>query len=211
MSILGFLHTAPVHVATFDDLVRRRLPAARAVHVVDEALLADARAHGPEVVRDDVRRRLDELVAAGAEVICCTCSTIGDIAESMAAGVPVFRVDRPMARRAVELGPRIGVVAALGSTLEPTRVLIESEARRAGADLTLELVTAIHAWGRFERGDQQGYLTDVAQAARDLAPRVEVVVLAQASMTGAEALLADLEVPVLSSPRLAVEHIATER
>lgn len=94
--------------------------------------------------------RLDELVAAGVDVICCTCSTIGDIAESSDAKVTVFRVDHPMARHAVKRGQRIGVVAALESTLEPTRALIEDEAARAGADVSLELVTASDAWARFE-------------------------------------------------------------
>lgn len=94
--------------------------------------------------------RLDKLVAAGVDVICCTCSTIGDIAESSDAKVTVFRVDHPMARHAVKRGQRIGVVAALESTLEPTRALIEDEAARAGADVSLELVTASDAWARFE-------------------------------------------------------------
>ncbi|MEO7448720.1 MAG: aspartate/glutamate racemase family protein [Humibacillus sp.] len=198
-----------MHVATFDDLVRRRLPQACTSHVVDEALLADARAHGPRAVANQVRDRIEELVAAGADIICCTCSTIGDVAEGSDAVVPVFRVDRPMAGRAVELGPRVGVVAALGSTLEPTRALLEGEAARVGVVVALELVTATGAWSRFERGDQQGYLADVAETACRLAPRVDVIVLAQASMAGAEPRLNGLGVPVLSSPRLAVEHFAT--
>ena len=208
MTTLGFLHTSPVHVATFDELVGQRLPGARTTHVVDETLLHDARAHGPESVARRVRRALDELVTAGADIICCTCSTIGDVAEHADVAVPVFRVDRPMARRAVELGPRIGVAAALGSTLAPTRALLEGEAARAGADVVLDLVTTAHAWSRFERGDEQGYLAEVADTARGLASRVDVIVLAQASMAAAEVGLTDLGIPVLSSPSLAVEHLA---
>lgn len=185
MTRLGLLHASPVPVATFDELLGRRLPRARTSHVVGEGLLMDAQLRGPQSVATRVRHRLDGLVAAGADIICCTCSTIGDVAENRGAAVPVFRVDRPMARRAVELGPRIGVVVTLGSTLGPTRALLENEAARVGADLVLDLVTATHAWSRFESGDQQGYLAEVADVAGGLVARVDVILLAQASMAGA--------------------------
>lgn len=50
----------------------------------------------------------------------------------------------------------------------------------------------------------------MTDAARALAPRVDVIVLAQASMAGAEPLLEDVGVPVLSSPGMAVEQLAKE-
>ena len=184
MTTLGHVLTLLVHVATFDELLGLRLPQARTLHVVDEAPLADALAHGPDAVATRVRDRLNELVTAGADIICCTCSTIGDVAENTDAAVPVFRVDRPMARRAVDLGPRIGVVAALDSTGGSTRAPLEGEGARVGADVLLDLVKASHAWSRLESGDQVGYLTDVAGAARALASWVDVIVLARANMAG---------------------------
>ena len=45
----------------------------------------------------------------------------------------------------------------------------------------------------------------VRAGVRSLDPPVDVVVLAQASMVDAAPLLRDLHVPVLTSPRLAVE------
>ena len=209
MTSYGFLHTSPVHVATFDALLARLRPDAQRVHVVDESLLSDARQRGPQFVTGCVREHLDRLRDRGASVVCCTCSTIGDIAEENALGVPVFRVDRPMAAQAVRSGPRIVVVAALASTLEPTRHLLEHEARAAGQDVALTLITAEGAWELFEAGDQDGYLDVISQAARHAAADASVVVLAQASMAAAEPLLQDLTAPVLSSPRLAAEHLAT--
>jgi hypothetical protein len=51
-------------------------------------------------------------------------------------------------------------------------------------------------------GDVKAYHSRIAQAARDLANRCDAVVLAQASMEPAAALLTGLTVPVpLSSPR----------
>ncbi|GMA20403.1 hypothetical protein GCM10025862_24240 [Arsenicicoccus piscis] len=213
---VGFLHTSPVHVPAFEALTAAALPSARVLHVVDEQLLAEAQRIGVEgdgagaaAVAADVRSRVAELVEQGADAICCTCSTIGALAEQVQVpGVPVLRVDRPMARRAAAIGPRVGVLAALESTLEPTRLLLEDEAARAGAAVTIELAVADGAWAWFTAGDHEVYRQVLEDAARALATRADVVVLAQASMAAVEPRLADLGVPVLSSPRLATWHLA---
>ncbi|WP_340537463.1 aspartate/glutamate racemase family protein [Nocardioides sp. GXZ039] len=204
---VGFLHTAPGHVTTFDALARRS-GAGAVVDVVVPHLLDRARAATPDddlgpAVADAVRGLVDR----GADVVVCTCSTLGPLAERVdrvGAGVPVLRVDRPMAREAVRRGSRIGVVAALQSTLGPTGDLLEEEAARAGASVTLVESCVAEAWSAFEAGDQDGYLAQVSAAARALAGEVDVVVLAQASMAGAITDLDDLPIPVLASPQAAV-------
>lgn len=125
---IGFLHTAAVHVATFDRLTHQESAVVATQHVVDETLLDRARAHGIASVATDVAARLDELRDRGADVIVCTCSTIGGLAEQVSGDASTFRVDRPMARAAVAVavavavtagaaaGSRIGVVAAVEST-----------------------------------------------------------------------------------------------
>lgn len=203
MSKVGFLHTAQVHVATFDALVAGR---AEVAHVVEPELLERARREGlTPTVESGVRSVLAELASSGADVVVCTCSTLGPVAEAVAEEVPVLRVDRPMARLAVDAGSRIGVVAAVESTLLPTRELLEDEATRVGVAPTITEVFVPEAWVSFEAGDTAAYLSAIADAARSVAPSVDVVVLAQASMAGATDLLPDLAVPVLSSPGTAVE------
>ena len=111
-----------------------------AVHVGDESLLELARSSAPEAAPVGVRDPFEELGERGARVVVCACSTIGDVAERAATEVPTLRVDRPMPRRAVALGARIGVVAALESTLVPTKALVEQEAASAGEQPSIELV-----------------------------------------------------------------------
>ena len=208
MTTVGFLHTSAVHVATFDRLLAELAPQYRSVTAIDETLLADARQSGPESVSDRVVAAINDLRAAGADIVCCTCSTIGGIAEHASVGIPAFRVDRPMAARAVQAATRIGVLAAVDSTLEPTCAVLVDEATMAGAAVDLRPVVVPSAWERFEAGDHDGYITLITTAARTLAPDVDAIVLAQASMANAETLLNDLPIPVLSSPRPAVEHLA---
>ena len=199
--MLALLHTSPVHVPVFDALRDQDHPGLEARHLVAEDLLERARVHGPATVADDVRARVREAVDKGARAVLCTCSTIGGVAEAAAAGagVPVLRVDRPMAAAAVAAGTRVVVLAALESTLRPTVTLVEEEARRAGRPVEVRTVLVEGAWARFEAGDPAGYARRVADAA-DAVTGADAIVLAQASMAPAER-LTTISVPVLSSPR----------
>lgn len=197
MPTIGLLHTAQAHVATFDAL-----PGAYDVaHVVRPDLLDRARTGGAlEELESEVRGAVADLRAHGAEIIVCTCSTLGPIAERLG----VLRIDRPMMQEAVLRGPRIGVVVALESTLRPTLDLLEEEAQRHHVDPVTEVRVVPGAWDAFASGDVEGCHALVAETVRELADHVDVVVLAQASMAGAADLLHDVSVPVLASPPLAV-------
>jgi Asp/Glu/Hydantoin racemase len=208
MRTVGFLHTSPVHVDVFERLVAEIEPGARCTSAVDEGLLAMARHDGPGAadVVAGVAARIDELIASGADQIVCTCSTIGGIAELVGAerGMTVVRVDRAMAERAVEIGGRVLVLAVLESTLEPTTRLIAAVAGDRHVEIETHLVDG--AWAHFEAGDVERFHALIADAIERIGNEADVIVLAQASMAGAATRVA-VGVPVLSSPRLAVEHI----
>ncbi|MGX1134985.1 hypothetical protein RKD49_007175 [Streptomyces glaucescens] len=201
--MLALLHTSPVHVPVFDALRDADRPGLPLRHLVHEDLLDRARRDGPEAVAGQVRDVVVRAVGDGARAVLCTCSTIGGVAEAAAAsaGVPVLRVDRPMAAAAVAAGPRIVVLAALESTLGPTAALIEEEGRRAGSAVEVRTLLVDGAWARFEAGDNDGYVGLVAAAADAVSPAdADAVVLAQASMAPAGQLTVT-PLPVLSSPR----------
>ncbi len=206
---IGFLHTSPVHVATFDSLVANAPGAVSATHIVDEELLALARSIGsahPFVVEGTVAA-LVRLAGAGVDVIVCTCSTIGAVAETVPGiGVPVLRVDRPMAAAAVASGNRIAVVAALESTLGPTAELLHDESVHVGRAPRITLMPCLAAWDRWENGDIDGYHRTIAEHVDALDEPFDVVVLAQASMLGALAFIDERPGRVvLSSPSSAVQ------
>ncbi|MFJ9174174.1 aspartate/glutamate racemase family protein [Streptomyces sp. NPDC102360] len=220
---LTLVHTSPVHVPVFDALRDTDHPGLELRHVVREELLVRAGVEGPEAVADEVRALLEAAVADGADAVLCTCSTLGAVAEGLAAdaGVPVLRVDRPMAARAVAEGNgvspartqlrargRIAVVATVRSTLGPTADLVEEEAARAGRAVDVRTVFVEGAWDRFLAGDRDGYLALVAGAVDGIAD-ADVVVLAQASLADA-AELTRTPLPVLSSPRPGLGAAASE-
>ncbi|MFI7407646.1 aspartate/glutamate racemase family protein [Streptomyces sp. NPDC049627] len=199
--MLALLHTSPLHIPVFDALRDEHHQGLDLRHFVHEDLLGRARREGAGAVADDVRTALHRAVAEGARAVLCTCSTIGGVAESAAAeaGVPVLRVDRPMAAAAVATGVRVVVLATVESTLGPTVTLIEEEAHRAGRPVDVRTRLVEGAFARFEAGDTDGCAQLVASAADEVTD-ADVIVLAQASMTPAQH-LTTTSVPVLSSPR----------
>lgn len=207
MTTIGFLHTSPVHVPTFAALLSEIAPGVADVHVVDDELLADVLDLGFDAsIETRLLGRMQELAEHAPGVIVCTCSTFSGHAERLAEqlGIAVLRIDRPMAERAVALGGRVAVVAAVASTLGPTRELFEECAAAPGTAAVVVEAPCLEAWAAFEAGDLGSYYASIARHARGLAGDFDVIVLAQASMAPAAALLHGLSVPVLTSPRLAV-------
>ncbi|WP_405719438.1 arylsulfatase [Streptomyces sp. NBC_00046] len=194
---LALLHTSPVHVPVFDALRDAGHPGLALRHLVREDLLARARESGPEAVVGEIRSTLAGAVADGARAVLCTCSTIGAVAEAESAtlGVPVLRVDRPMAAAAAA-HDRVVVLASITDTLVPTLALLAEEA--GGRPVDVRTVVVDGAWARFEAGDRDGYL-DLVAAAADAVTDADVIVLAQASMADAITRTAT-RIPVLSSP-----------
>jgi Asp/Glu/hydantoin racemase len=178
--------------------------------MVDESLIKDTVREG-HLRRVTIRRLLSMIESAeqaGADAVMVTCSSIG---EGVALGqrlfdIPVIRVDEAMARKAVRIGHRIGVMATLRTTLEPTVALLRAKAAEAG--INVEIVESL-CDGAFEAvlaGDQATHDRILTAAMKNDMKGVDVVVLAQASMAGVLNSLppGTLSMLVLTSPELAV-------
>jgi Asp/Glu/hydantoin racemase len=212
---IALIHTSPSMIPVFKTLTDELLRGQTIFNMVDESLLCDIIAQGrcpPATARRLVGHVLSA-EQAGAEFVLVTCSSMGRAVEASRAlcAAKVLRVDEPMADRAVSIGNRIGVIATLPSTLEPTVALIKARGSAAGKPIEL---TSRVVEGAFEavmsgKGAQHDSL--VAAALRELAQTTDVIVLAQASMARVVDSLdpKDKPVPILSSPRSAIEHLAS--
>ena len=109
-----------------------------------------------------------------------------------------------MAASAVRQARRIAVVAAVESTIEPTMSLLREEAAAAGTDVAIESLPCFGAWPLFEAGDLDAYHRFIAAHVDGIDESYDIVVLAQATMAPAAALVAD-PTRVRSSPVAAVE------
>jgi Asp/Glu/hydantoin racemase len=212
---LGLVHTSATLVPVFEQLCKAKLPGVSVFNIVDDSLIKDVIREG-ELRPSTARRVAQHVVAAedaGADFILVTCSSIGAAVETAAtlASVPVLRVDQPMADRAVSSATRIGVVATLRTTLEPTADLIRRRASAAGKQVTIAARLCDGAFDALMSGDPATHDAIVAAALRETANQVDVVVLAQASMARVVDTLAesDRRVPILASPPLAIDYLAS--
>lgn len=203
--MLALLHTAAVHVPNFTGILRELDADVAVRHSVREDLLAQALADGQvsEATRQGTQAEVQRLVAEGARVVLCTCSTLGSAAEATPElpNARVLRVDRPMAELAIALGRPILVVAATSGAMSTAVALLREAARGAPSPRYRELRCSA-AWALFQSGDHAGYAAALAHEVATHARAGEVVLLAQASMAAAAALVNRPDIEILTSPDL---------
>ena len=211
MKTVVVVHTGPATLQPIKQQFEELLPDVRVVNLMDDSLLNDAitAGHLTEAITGRLLSYLQLGQNMGATVLLNACSSIGEAASAARAAisVPIVKIDDAMAEQAVATGARIGVVATVRTTLEPTVRLIRAKAADVGK--TPEVVEAL-AEGAFEallagRADQHDDM--LRRTIQSLVGRVDVIVLAQASMARLAPALAGLGVPVLSSPRSGVESV----
>jgi len=206
------LHTGPVTVQPLASAKDEYFGQIEWVNLVDDSLLKDVMRAGQ--VTPAVRKRLFgyALIAEqmGADAILNACSSVGEAADDLVGllSIPVVKIDNRMAERAVELGERIGVLATVKTTLDPTVRLIEKKANERGKAIRVERFLCAEAFEAVLSGDGARHDELLTRAVKDMAERNDVLVLAQVSMARLTARLADVTVPVLSSPKLGMEELA---
>ena len=139
----------------------------------------------------------------GCDAILNICSSVGEVADASQdlgryLGVPIVRIDEEMCREAVRLGRRIGVMATLPTTLEPTKNTVKRVAREMNQKVAITDILVDGAFGL----DQKAFRARLQEAAQKIIDQVDVIVLAQGSMAYAEKDLTEhFGKPVLGSPR----------
>jgi len=211
--MLVLVHTVPPLPAVFDRLVAEVLPGVKWMHILDEPLLERIRQRGHLAPEDSERLRAHAVLAqeVGASAVLVTCSTVSPAVDGVRpiTGMPILKIDEVMIEKAVAAGKRIGVVATNATTLEPTRQMLQAQAKRTGKSIHVELILVENALPALTKGDGATHDRLVKKAVVEMMSRADVVVLAQASMARVLEVIPEPErkVPVLSSPHLALGRL----
>lgn len=203
---LVYTSTTPELIDLVEKEVRSQIGnEAELISMQDPSILAEVRDAG--YVTPTAAARLMGMyttaVAQGADAILNLCSSVGEVADAFQhaaeyIGVPVVRIDEEMCREAVRQGKRIGVLATLATTLEPTKGTIRRVARSMGQHVELVDGLIDGAFGL----DQAQFRKLLIEAGLKIAPQVDVIVLAQGSMAYVEQdVQAACGKVTLSSPR----------
>lgn len=198
-------------VEAVDRTFREEIEGCEVINIIDDGILGEV--IKANQVTDTIRERVHclyrDAAAAGVDVIVCTCSSIGETVEDTGIkNIPIVRIDEAMAREAVAAADRIGVVATLQSTVEPTCRLIARIGRENGKQVVTEKVVAGDLLPLLKGGKMDEAMKMAAEIVTDLSQRCGAVVLAQASMAGMrDELQKGSAVPVYASPALCARSL----
>ena len=203
--VIAFLHTASAHQVTFNKLLKGH--PVKVTHSVNEGWLTRAQEDGlTDELIDDVSAHLRELDEQ-ADVVVCSCSTLGPIAQSL--NLPsVIRVDQPLMDAASAIPGTALLAMCLDSTVEASSVLLETAYAAQEREPEYEVVACPEAWSFFLQNDLESFAREIESAIRteaDVIADLGCIILAQASMSVAADRLSALGIPVLTSPPLAAE------
>lgn len=160
-----------------------------------------------------VARKLVKLyitaVESGAEIVYNICSSVGDVVDAAKnlfdiMEIPLIRIDEEMVISAINSGRRIGVLGTLRNTLEPTKRLIIKHAQAMGVNIEIIESLADRAF----RKSQQELDKILIEKALGISDKVDVILLAQASMAMSEEKIARATgKTVFSSPRYGAKAV----
>lgn len=211
MKTVVVVHTGPATVQPIKQQFQQLLPDVRVVNLMDDSLLNDVMAAGhlTEAVTGRIFSYMQLGQQMGAAVLLNACSSVGEAASAARAAIsiPIVKIDEVMAQQAVDTGPRIGVVATVRTTLEPTVRLIRAKAAATGRAIEITEALADGAFQALLDGKSEVHDDIVKRTIESLADKVDVIVLAQVSMARLIPSLTGMKVPVLASPQSGVQAV----
>ncbi len=177
----------------------------------DPSILAEVREAGYVTSKAAARlvAMFMQAVIDGADAVLNCCSSVGEAADAAEdigkyTGVPIVRIDEEMCREAVRLGKRIGVLATLPTTLEPTKNTIRRVAREMNRQVTLVDGLLEGAFGI----DQEQFKQLLRKKTEEILEETDVILLCQGSMAYAEEYLHEVSgKPVVSSPQFGAQAL----
>ena len=164
-----------------DDTVaflKEQVPGVRVDVITDSTLLAEVRANG-----GPTQAVIDRMTLYAKEV-----------------GIPVMKVDLPMAQEAVRLGTRIALIATVETTLGPSQRLIEKIGAEQGKRMECTSYLQNPAWDALQAGHPEEHNRILMENIRELDRMgYDAIVMAQVSMRALLPDLQDVKTPLLCS------------
>lgn len=208
---LAMIHTVVGIAKMLEERARKLMPDVEIINIVNDALLKILMQKG--ALDSQIKRAVCMLVLeaekAGADAVLLTCSSISpcaDVARELVS-IPVFRIDEPMAGDAARRFRRVGVAATVRTTLAPTAELIKRKAELMKKKVFIKPVLCKGAFEALMRGDTKKHDKIVTGEIAKLSEKVDVIVLAQASMARLQDSIKGITVPVLSSPESGLKQV----
>jgi Asp/Glu/hydantoin racemase len=212
MTRIVFVHTSPAAIGPIQQFYSAAAPDLDTTHLLEDGILRFFSALDYERAEE----RLQALLRVGSEVYdasaaVITCSAVPR--ETMVrlrkgCGIPVLKIDEPMAEAAVLAARRIAVLVTFAPTMQPTLQLLNSSATAAGQSVDILPYAVSGAYDALLGGRPDEHDRLLLDAAVRAAAGADALVLAQVSMTRAQKAIEDrVSVPVFSSLSTSLEAV----
>ncbi|CAL2084128.1 Glutamate racemase [Tenacibaculum sp. 190524A02b] len=198
---IAFLHTSEVHIDRFESLVRKYDADISIQHYVNEDLLTYA-VKKASLDLIGFEKEIKQIQNNQPQIIICTCSTYGEACQQYN---NVYRIDAPVVEFLVTNYNDIAIAYTVTSTQKVSQQLVTQEISKQNKNTIIINCDATEAWPHFLENNIEKYEQTIAKYVKEIAPKVEAVFLAQASMDGAKKHLKNLGIDILSSPEFGVK------
>jgi len=212
MKTIALIHTVLPVANSFEEKLRSGISQEIEVYdLLDTFLASDANKLGIFTINNRERLLLDIKTQemTGANLIVTTCSTLSPIIEMIRPFVktPIIAIDDAMAIKGVTYGSKIFILATAESTIEPTKMKLLAQAKKANTEIEIETYTCHEAYVALKKMKIEEHNRILAEKAKTISG-YDCIILAQASMADMEEEISRLcGCPVLSSPKLCIEQI----
>ena len=208
---LGILHAALWVAPIANRYCAELLPGVKVMTICDDSLEEEFLriGHVPPHNYYKAATYIQFLEQAGADAVLFGCSTMNRTVEYVQplVSIPVQQIDAPMMEKAVSIGSRIGMLATLPTTVPSSTRLLEQKAADSGKKVQITTVLRNDAFQRLQQGDRRGHNDILLSEVERMASQVDVIVLAQVSMSLLEDDVRGAPVPVLNSGRTGFQRM----
>ncbi len=210
---LGIIHATLISTQAVKRYSDELLPGVEVVHYVDDTIQNTNFAAGPGIIPPKNFAKFVQAALSqqeyGVDAILLACSTFNqavEYAQPMIA-TRLLQIDRPMMDLAVRQGQRIGLLATVSTTVPASERLLHVAAREAGKSIQVTTRLCSEAFQMLKAGDPEKHNELLLAEIDRLATNVDVVVMAQVSMSVLEPRLTDTKIPVLNSGRTSFNYL----
>jgi len=202
---LGIIHAIHKTIRAMEPFIAKYVPEVEVVHLADDILQRDNIAAGVGIIPKrnyyKFAQYAHNMEEAGVDMILLACSTFNFAAELARPliNIPIAQIDRPMMETAVGCGKRIGLLATLATTVPSSERLLQICAREAGKEIEVTTVLRSEAFEAWGRGDIETHNAMLLEEIEKLSKQVDVIAMAQLSMSALAPFLQKTRVPVLNS------------
>ena len=117
---IAIVQTSAVSSKELKELCTEIIPDVKVYQIIDDSLIQEVNANGGPTygVKNRMMNYYRQAESLGVDLILNKCSSVGEVADLIRPfmSIPVVKIDEAMARKAVSLGRKIGVIATVATT-----------------------------------------------------------------------------------------------